>query len=261
MVNFAHGELVTVGAYAMFFAHGAGLPFAAQALLAVLTGALTAVVMERVAFRPLRGASFATLLFSSFAVSVVLQNLFLILISARQKGVPTPGWLNEAFMVGGVSVGWLQVATTFVSLVALGALTLFLRHTAQGLGMVAASQDFAVTRLMGIPANRVVAWAFAISGALAGLAAVFVLARRGTVEPTMGFTPVLKAFIASVVGGLGSLSGAVVGGFLLAGIEVFLDVTLPTEALGFRDAFALLVVVAILYFRPDGLVSRKLELA
>ena len=259
LVNFAHGELVTVGAYAMYFAHTADLPFAVQGLLAVLTGALTAVLMERVAFRPLRGASFATLLFSSFAVSVVLQNLFLMCISARQKGVPTPGWLNEAFAVGGISVGWLQVATTAVSLLALGLLTLFLRRTMQGLGIVAASQDFAVTRLMGIKANRVVAGAFALSGALAGLAAIFILARRGTVEPTMGFTPVIKAFIASVVGGLGSLTGAVAGGFLLASIEVLLDVMLPTSALGFRDAFALLVVIAILYVRPQGLLARKVE--
>jgi branched-chain amino acid transport system permease protein len=102
----------------------------------------------------------------------------------------------------------------------------------------------------------VISLAFAISGALAGVAAIFILARRGTVEPAMGFNPVLKAFIASVIGGLGSLSGAVMGGFVLAFIEVGLDATLPIGAAPFRDAFSLLIVIAILYFRPEGLLNR-----
>jgi branched-chain amino acid transport system permease protein len=227
---------------------------------AVLVAALAGVLMERIAFRPLRGASFVTLLFSSFAISVIIQNLFLALISPRQKGVPMPGVFNDAIRFGGTySIGWLPVITTLTCLVSLFVLTLFLRRSVQGLGMLAASQDFAVTRLMGISANRVIMAAFAISGGLAGVAAVFILARRGTVEPSMGFNPVLKAFIASVIGGLGSLSGAVVGGFVLAFIEVALDATLPIGAAPFRDAFALLIVVAILYFRPEGLLRRAVE--
>jgi branched-chain amino acid transport system permease protein len=152
------------------------------------------------------------------------------------------------------------VITTATCLVALAVLTLFLRRTVQGMGMLAASQDFQVTRLMGIPANRVIATAFAISGSLAGVAALFVVARRGTVDPQMGFNPVLKAFIATIIGGLGSLSGAVVGGFVLGAIEVVLDSTLPNGALPFRDAFALLLVIAILYWRPEGLLTRTAEI-
>ena len=171
-----------------------------------------------------------------------------------------PNVFNTAFRFGGTySIGWLPVITTITCLLSLVVLTLFLRRSVQGLGMLAASQDFQVTRLMGISANRVIMAAFAISGALAGVAAVFILARRGTVEPTMGFNPVLKAFIASVIGGLGSLSGAVVGGFVLAFIEVALDATLPIGAAPFRDAFALLIVIAILYFRPEGLLTRTEE--
>ena len=260
LVNFAHGELVTIGAYTMYFEHQKGLPFAIQAPSAIAAAGIAAVLMERLAFRPLRGASFLTLLFSSFAVSVIIQNLLLALVSPRQKGVPLPNLFNEAIHFGAVySVGWLQVITTITCLAALGILTLFLRRSTQGLGMLAASQDFQVTRLMGIPANRVIATAFAISGMLAGVAAIFILARRGTVEPTMGFVPVLKAFIASVIGGLGSLTGAALGGFVLAGIEVGLDATLPTKALPFRDAFALLIVVVILYFKPEGLLGRVAE--
>jgi branched-chain amino acid transport system permease protein len=259
LINFAHGELVTIAAYTMYFEHTKGVPFAVQAPSAIIAAGIAAVLMERLAFRPLRGASFLTLLFSSFAVSVIIQNLFLALISPRQKGVPLPGRFNEAIHLGPYTIGWLQVITMITCLCALAVLTLFLRRSIQGLGMLAASQDFQVTRLMGIRANRVIAGAFAISGLLAGVAAIFILARRGTVEPGMGFIPVLKAFIASVIGGLGSLTGAVLGGFVLAGIEVGLDATLPNGALPFRDAFALLIVVLILYFRPEGLLGRVAE--
>jgi branched-chain amino acid transport system permease protein len=257
LINFAHGELVTIAAYTIYLESRHGVPFWAEVVSAVLVAALAGVLMERIAFRPLRGASFVTLLFSSFAISVIIQNLFLALISPRQKGVPMPGVFNDAIRFGGTySIGWLPVITTLTCLVSLFVLTLFLRRSVQGLGMLAASQDFAVTRLMGISANRVISLAFAISGALAGVAAIFILARRGTVEPAMGFNPVLKAFIASVIGGLGSLSGAVMGGFVLAFIEAGLDATLPIGAAPFRDAFSLLIVIAILYFRPEGLLNR-----
>jgi branched-chain amino acid transport system permease protein len=259
LVNFAHGELVTVAAYTMYLLNLEGVPFAAQVPSAIVAAALAAILMERVAFRPLRGSSFLTLLFASFALSVIIQNVILAAISPRQKGVPLPDLFNEAIRVGGYTIGWLQVITTATCAVALVALTIFLRRSTQGLGMLAAAQDFQVTRLMGIPANRVIATAFAISGVLAGIAAIFVLARRGTVEPGMGFNPVLKAFIASVIGGLGSLGGAVLGGFVLAAIEVGLDATLPNDVLGFRDAFALAVVIAILYFRPEGILGRPAE--
>lgn len=260
LVNFAHGELVTVAAYTMYLLDTEEVPFGVQVPAAILAAMLAAVLMERIAFRPLRGAGFITLLFSSFALSVIIQNIFLAAVSPRQKGVPLPDLFNEAIRVGDYTIGWLQVITTATCGLALAMLTLFLRRSTHGLGMLAAAQDFQVSRLMGIPANRVIAMAFAISGILAGLAAIFILARRGTVEPGMGFIPVLKAFIASVIGGLGSLTGAVVGGFVLAAIEVGLDATLPNDLLGFRDAFALGIVILILYFRPEGLLTRPAEL-
>jgi branched-chain amino acid transport system permease protein len=259
LVNFAHGELVTIAAYTMYLLNEEGVSFGLQVPAAIAAASLAAVLMERIAFRPLRGQSFITLLFASFAVAVIIQNFFLAAVSPRQKGVRLPDRFNEAINIGSYTIGWLQVITTVTCLVALLILTLFLRRSTQGLGMLAAAQDFQVARLMGIPANRVIAAAFAISGALAGVAAIFILARRGTVEPTMGFVPVLKAFIASVIGGLGSLAGAVVGGFVLAAIEVGLDASLPNDVLGFRDAFALAIVIAILYFRPEGLLTRPAE--
>ena len=127
--------------------------------------------------------------------------------------------------------------------------------------MRAAAQDFPVTRLMGIRANAVIALAFAISGMLAGVAAIFIVSSRGGIDAQMGFFPVLAAFISIVIGGLGSLSGAVIGGFVLGGIEVLLGAVLPPGLLPFRDAFTLIAVIVILYFRPQGLLGRRIEVS
>lgn len=259
LVNFAHGELVTIGAYTMYLEYKAGLPFGVQVVSCIVAAGIGGLLMERVAFRPLRGASFVTLLFSSFAVSVIIQNAFAAAVSPRPQAVPVPDVFNSVLHVGGITIGWLQIITAATCLTALGALTLFLRRSTQGLGMLAASQDFQVTRLMGISANRLVAAAFALSGMLAGLAAVFLLAKDGTVSPTMGLTPVIKALVATVIGGLGSLSGAVFGGFLLAALEVAFDATLPRNLASFADAFTLAMVILILYVRPRGLLTRPAE--
>jgi len=141
----------------------------------------------------------------------------------------------------------------------LAALTLFLRRSRAGLSMRAASQDFTTARLMGVRANGVISLAFLISGLLAGIAGVLWMARTTSVNPTTGFVPVIEAFIASVIGGLGNLRGAVFGGFFLGALEVFLQATLPGSLLPYTQAAALLVVVGILYVRPQGLFGQKVE--
>jgi branched-chain amino acid transport system permease protein len=256
LVNFAHGELVTIAGYTMYVLHLRGMPFAVQVIGAVAAAAVAAILMERIAFRPLRGARFTTLLLASFALSVMIQSLILLIAGPREKGVPTPDFVSQSFQVGGVSISYLQLVTTVACVGALLLLTLLLRMTIQGKAMRAAAEDFPVTRLMGISANRVIAAAFAISGALAGVAAVLLVSRRGTVDPGMGFNPLLKAFIATVIGGLGSLPGAVLGRFFLGSVEVALDATLPASLLPFRDAFALLAIIVMLYARPQGLLGR-----
>jgi branched-chain amino acid transport system permease protein len=212
--------------------------------------------MERIAFRPLRGAGVTTLLLSSFAVSIILQILFQNLISPRPRAVPIPSWLSGSIDLWGIQIGTIQIASAITAVVMLVALNGFLRRTVAGLSVRAAGENFVVTRLMGIRANRVVATAFAISGLLAGAAGVLWVAQRGSVDPAMGLLPVIKAFIAATIGGLGSLSGAVAGGFLLGAIEVLLQAYLPDGALPYRDALALLIVVGVIVFRPQGLIPR-----
>jgi branched-chain amino acid transport system permease protein len=254
LINFAHGELMTLSGYALLAALVLGLPFPAAVLVAVSCGALAAVAMERIAFRPMRGASVTSLLLTSFAVSSLLKVLFQNGISARPQAVAMPGWMTGAFSLGDFTIGVGPSISIVVSALALIALEVFLRRTVTGTAMRAAAEDFDVVRLMGIPASRIIATAFLLSGLLAGLAAMLWVAQRASVDPLMGFTPVLKAFIAAVVGGLGSLPGAVAGGFLLGIIEVLLQATLPAAVAPYRDAIVLSGVIAVLLVRPQGLI-------
>jgi len=254
LINFAHGELMTVSGYALLASLLLGLPFPAAVVVAVACGALAAVAMERVAFRPMRGASVTSLLLTSFAVSSLLKVMFQNGVSARPQAVAMPGWMTGAFSLGDFTVGVGPTISIVVSVLALITLEAFLRRTVTGTAMRAAAEDFDVVRLMGIPASRIVATAFVLSGLLAGLAAMLWVAQRASVDPLMGFTPVLKAFIAAVVGGLGSLPGAVAGGFLLGVIEVLLQATLPAAVAPYRDAIVLSGVIAVLLVRPQGLI-------
>ncbi|MFT3988096.1 branched-chain amino acid ABC transporter permease [Aestuariivirga sp.] len=254
LINFAHGELMTVAGYGMFFSIAAALPFPFAFAAAIFFATVAALLTERFAFRPMRKADVTGLLLTSFAVSAILRVLFQNGISARSKAVPLPPALSGAIDLGFFHVGVVPLLSIITTVLSLVALSLFLRRTTLGKAMRAAAEDFQVLRLMGIRANRVIAVAFAVSGALAGIAAVLWVAQRGSVDPLMGFVPVLKAFVAAVIGGLGSLSGAVAGGFTLGILEVLFQAFLPEAALPFRDAFVLGFVILILIWRPDGLI-------
>ncbi len=256
MVNFAHGELVTVAAYTVYLLQDGGVNFWLAAAAALVAASLAAVAMERLAFRPLRGASFAILLLASFAVSQIIQGLFLHFVSARAKSVHVPGVFNHFVKIGGYTISDVYLFSAGAAIVALLALTLFLQRSRHGVAMLAASQDFDIARVMGVRANTVIAAAFAISGLLAGIAAILILGQQGSVSPEMGFNPVLIAFISCVIGGLGSLRGAVFGGFVYAFIQGALAAFLPGSALAYSDAFALAAVIAILFFRPEGLLVK-----
>ena len=155
--------------------------------------------------------------------------------------------------MGFLTISVMSLISIIVVVVSLVALSLILTRTTLGVAMRAAAEDFPVVRLIGIKANHVVALAFAISGVLAGVAAVLWVAQRGSVDPLMGAAPVLKAFIATVLGGLGSLSGAVLGGFVVGVVEVFLQGYLPESVAPYREAISLSIIIGLLVMRPDGL--------
>lgn len=254
LINFAHGEIMTIGGYGVFAAIALGLGIPAAVAVGISFAVLAAVAMERVAFRPMQGAGVVSLLITSFAVSEILKVVFQNGISARPKPIPMPAQLSGTWELGDYTVGVVATISILVTFLALAGLTLFLRRTTAGIAMRAAAEDFEMVRHMGIRAGRVVAIAFAISGLLAGIAAVIWTANRGSVDPLMGFFPVLKAFIATVLGGLGSLGGAVAGGFIVGAIEVFSQAFLPETLAPYRDAVVLGAVILILLVRPDGLI-------
>lgn len=257
LINFAHGELMTIAGYAIFFALGAGIPFILAAVLGVAAAGLGAVSMERVVFRPLRGASVPILLLASMALGAALQVLFQDLISARPEAVTAPGFLSGTVSVGQLHLGVIQSLAIVITIALLIVLTVFLRRTTLGISMRAAAEDFQTTRLMGIRADRVIGVAFLGSGLLAGVAAVSWVAVRGSVDPLMGQLPMFKAFIAVIIGGVGSFAGAVAGGLLLGAIEVGLQSYLPSNALGYQDAIAFGIVIAVLLVKPRGLFAAK----
>ena len=257
LINFAHGELMTISGYTLMYCGILGLPFAVSVPLAILAAVLAAVAMERIAFRPVRGGSGATMLITSFAVAMILQVLFQNLISARSQAVALPQILSQSVHLGSVIIGVNKIAAIAATVLMLIFLDRFMNRQKTGIAMRAAAEDFAVARLMGIRANTVIAGAFAISGLLAGVAAVLWVSQRASVDPLMGFTPVLKAFIAAILGGLGSLRGAVAGGFMLGFIEVYLSAFLPQGLQEFREPIGLGLVVLILLFRPNGMVPSR----
>ncbi len=254
LINFAHGELMTIAGYVLMYCGIAMIPFPMAVILAIGAAVMAAVLMERIAFRPVRNGSGATMLVTSFAVAMILQVLFQNLISARSQPVLLPPVLSQSVTVFGMIIGVNKIAAIVATVIMLIFLDWFMTRQKTGIAMRAAAEDFAVARLMGIRADTVIAGAFALSGLLAGVAAVLWVSQRASVDPLMGFTPVLKAFIAAILGGLGSLRGAVAGGFLLGFIEVYLSAFLPPEMQEFRDPIGLAIVVLVLLFRPNGLL-------
>lgn len=257
LVNFAYGELIMVAGYTWFLFQTSALPWLILAVLAVLAATLASVLTERIAFRPVRSDSLNAMLVTSFAVSTLMQNSALLFVSPRAKAVDVPRFFDKTMDIGGVSIGLANVITIVVSLVVLAGLGLLLRRSTLGIALRAASDNFQMLRLLGVKANVVIAWAFAISGVLAGIVGVLWIARIGSVTPTVGLTPLLIALIAVVVGGMNGLSGAILGGYLLGALTVGLQLFLPQSVLAFRDAFVFGVVILVLVFRPQGIVKGR----
>ena len=259
ILNFAYVELITIVGYTMFFATGAGMPFVVAAVLGIVVAGAASVLMQAAVFRPLRGANFVTLLFASFALSQVLQGLFRQAISPRSKGIPTPALFNDFIAIGGLRLGVLALITLVVALAAMAAMLVFMRSSRAGLQMRAAAQDLTTARVLGVRTNRVIPLAFLVSGLLAGVGGVLWIARTTSVNPSTGFTPILVAFVAIVLGGLGSIPGAMIGAFVFGALEIMLQAYLPSAVVPFQFALALVAVAIVLYARPEGLLGRRIE--
>ena len=257
LINFAHGDLIMVGSYGVLLLNAAGLPFLAAAAAGAALSGIAGLVMERFAYRPIRGAGDVAMLLNSFAVTILLENLGILIFTAKSRAFPSPAVLNATASLGNVRVSSLSLISIGITLVLLVLLTIFVTKTEIGISLRATAQDLVAARLMGINVNKVIAAAFLIGSTLAGVVGVLWSARIGKVDPLMGFNPVLKAFVASVVGGLGSIPGAILGGYLLGIIEVLLQGLLPSDLAPFRDAFVFVLLIVLLLFRPNGILGGR----
>jgi branched-chain amino acid transport system permease protein len=252
LMNFAYGELIMAGAYTIFYTKGWG--WLAMLVMTVIVVTALSLLMELIAFRPLRRAAPVTLLISSFAVSYGLEALgWMTVGTGPQKGVGA--WLTTTYDVSGVLISKLEIVTWIVTLVLLVGMTLVIRKTMLGIHLRASTEDFRMAQLTGVRANWVISSAFAITGLLASAVAVLYTFRVGAVAPDMGQGPLLIAFVGGVIGGLGSLPAAALGGFVLGVVINALQALLPLSINSHTQLFAFAVVIAILVFQPDGLGS------
>jgi branched-chain amino acid transport system permease protein len=255
LVNFAYGELIMVAGYTLFLLKGSPLPWLGMAGVAILMAIATGIATDYVAFRPVREKSVTAVLITSFAFSTLLQNAALLFISPRPRNVPLPELFSETAEFLGVIVPMRNLLTIGFALALLAAFALLMKKSILGIALRAAASHFTMARMLGVPANLIVSSAFAISGLLAGVISLFWIGRIGTVVPGIGLEPLLVAFIATVIGGMRSLQGAVLGGYILALIDMGLNFSLPQELLKFRDAFTFTAVILILLWRPEGLLK------
>lgn len=255
LLNFAHGELITVSGYAALAAFNAGWSWYLVAPLVVVVATATSLAIERVAFSRVRGGSDFTLLLTSFGVHFVVSAIFLLYVSASVKTFPRPGWVTDTYSVGPLRVEVFDTVVIVVTVIALAATSLLLARTMFGLSLRAAADDFDTARLMGVKSDSVIRGAFLLSGLLAGIAGVFWLMRSGSTTPSAGITPMLKGVLAALIGGLGSLRGAVIGGFALGLAEVLLRSRLPDQIANLTEGVVFGLIALLFIFRPQGLIT------
>jgi len=252
LINFAHGEMVMAGGYALGLLATLPAPLAIVLSLAFIIA--LALLIEQATFRPLRGQDPASLLVASFAVSYFLQNLTVMIFGARPLPFSFAPGLAETIEIAGLRLPLLQFVSLGLVIVALAGVATLLKHTALGIQLRAAAEDVVTARLSGVKVNRVIAFAFVISAVLAWVVSLIYSAQIGQLSPAMGVRPLIIGFVATILGGLGSLPGAALGGFVVGAISVLLDAALPASLRPFREAFLFGLVFVILVMRPEGLL-------
>ncbi len=255
LINFAYGELITAGAYVLAYTGGWPAPLAI--LMCVAAVVALALVQERVAFRPLRrmGASPAAMLVATFAVSFLLQAIYLLAFGSRGQIVGTLGQLNSAFTVDGVDIRWILLVTTVTGAILLLATGALLNRTTIGLHVRAAAQDFRTARILGVRANRVIGLSFVVAGVLAAAVSVLYTVSNPLVQPQMGVPITIFALVGVVVGGLDRLWSAALGGFAVGFVYGMFGDLLSSQQTVYLPAVVYGSVILVLLLRPAGLFA------
>ncbi len=256
MLNFAHGDIIMVGGYVIYVImlrlSGGAIPAVLAALAACC---LLGVTVEKVAYKPLRGASPLAVLITAIGVSYCLESLAQIIFSSDPKTVIISDALNNRVGIGSFSISYATLLTLGVTIVIMVALTLYIKFSKTGRAMVATSEDRGAAQLMGVNVNKIITITFAIGSVLAGVASAFYLIKTPTVTNTMGAMPGIKAFTAAVIGGIGSIPGAMLGGILLGVLECFSN-SVPALA-PYTDAIEFGILSILLLVRPNGILGKK----
>ena len=253
MLNFAHGDIIMVGGYMMYVTLIAtGNPFLAL-LAAVVFCVLLGITIEKIAYKPLRGASPLAVLITAIGVSYLLQSTAQIIFGTAPKMVNIADLGN--LHIGGLTIPVYTLITLGCSIVIMVVLNLFVKFTRTGRAMIAVSEDKGAAQLMGINVNKIIMITFAIGSALAAFAGLFMLLKSPSLTNTLGAMPGIKAFTAAVIGGIGSIPGAMVGGLLIGVVEA-ISLTIPVIA-PYTDAIEFLILIVILLVRPTGILAKK----
>jgi Branched-chain amino acid ABC-type transport system, permease components len=257
LINFAHGDVFMLGAYIAFY--GAAvflLPWWATVVIAIVITTFFGIGLERVAYRPLRDSPKISIMVSAIGASFLLESAGTVVFGGRPKGVQVPDLLNTVVNIKGVSILSVSLVIPVITFVSLGVLLWMVNRTKTGMAMRAVSTDLDAARLMAIDVNRIVSFTFGTGSFLAALGGIMWSYKYPQLNPLMGMMPGIKCFIAAVIGGIGNIGGAVLGGFLLGFIELMTVAFFP-ELSGYRDAFAFVLLIIVLLVKPTGLLGKN----
>ncbi len=258
LINFAHGDIFMMAGYFTIFAivdfH---MPWYIAIIFVIIATVLLGVAIERAAYKPLRESPRMSIMISAIGVSFLLENSATYLFSGLPRAFPELGFLQKVYHIGDISAPIVTFITPVVTIVILIALIYLVNHTKTGMAMRAASKDFEAAKLMGIEINHIITITFVIGCSLAAISAILYFSPRPMVYPFSGLMPGLKCFVAAVIGGIGNIPGAVVGGFIIGIAETFLVASFPSLS-GYSDAFTFVLLIIMLLFRPTGLLGEKI---
>jgi branched-chain amino acid transport system permease protein len=257
LINFAHGDIFMMAAYFMIFAMvDFALPWYVSMVIMIVATVILGVVIEKVAYKPLREAPRMSIMISAIGVSYLLQNVATYFFSALPKQYPDIPILNQTITLGEVSTSIATFITPIITLIFVILLMLLIKYTKIGMAMRAVSKDFETAKLMGVQINTVITMTFVIGCFLAAVGSMLYFTPRPSVFPMAGSLPGLKCFIAAVFGGIGSIPGAVVGGFVIGLCETFIKAAGYSE---FSDVFTFALLIVVLMFKPTGLFGETME--
>ncbi len=259
LINFAHGDILMLGAYLVFYGSSLFmLPWALAVIVAIIGASLIGIMIDQIAYKPLREAPRISALISAIAVSFFIESLAVVIFTGLPKAVYQPKWLVEVIQYGNLRIMPLTIVIPLITSLLVLVLLWVVYRTKPGLAMRAISKDIETTRLLGVNVNKIIAITFGIGSALAAASGIMWALRYPQIHPYMGIFPGFKAFIAAVFGGIGSIQGAVVGGLILGFIEIMTIAFFPSLS-GYRDAFAFILLVVVLLVKPTGLFGQKIN--